>query len=62
MKNVLNILLEKNRAIYKIKSDETVSRIGTTVRDNWEGIARKCGLSRNACEYMRPAFEMCNSV
>lgn len=32
------------------------NEVKTIVRDNWERLAGKCGLSRNACEYMRPAF------
>ena len=28
------------------------------VRENWNGLATKCGLSRNAQEYMRPAFSL----
>ena len=30
------------------------------VKENWEHIAGKWGLSRSACEYMRPAFDICN--
>ena len=33
--------------------------ITTTVRDNWEKLATKYGLSRGAIEYMRPAFSAC---
>ena len=33
------------------------NEVKTIVRDNWERLAGKCGLSRNACEYMRPAFD-----
>ena len=29
-----------------------------TVRGNWSHLASKCGLSRNAQEYMRPAFSL----
>ena len=29
-----------------------------TVRENWNHLASKCGLSRNAQEYMRPAFSL----
>ena len=30
-----------------------------TVKNNWEKIAAKNGLSRGAVEYMRPAFSLC---
>lgn len=29
------------------------------VRDNWEKLAKKYGLSRGQIEYMRPAFSEC---
>ena len=29
------------------------------VKENWQKIAGQCGLSRSACEFMRPAFEIC---
>lgn len=32
----------------------------TLVKENWEKLAGRCGLSHGACEYMRPAFEICN--
>ena len=35
---------------------EIVNEMKAIVRNNWEIIAKKCGLSRNACEYMKPAF------
>ena len=38
---------------------EIANEIKGIVRDNWEILAKKCGLSRNACEYMRPAFAEC---
>lgn len=36
------------------------NEIKAIVRNNWEILAKKCGLSRNACEYMRPAFAECH--
>ena len=45
--------------IDKKEAIETVGTIKATVRDNWEKLAEECGLSRNACEYMRPAFAEC---
>lgn len=44
------------------EAKKAVNEIGMTVREHWERMAGKCGLSRRACEYMRPAFEMCNLV
>lgn len=38
---------------------EIANNITTTVRDNWEKLATKYGLSRGAIEYMRPAFSAC---
>lgn len=39
-----------------IQISEDIKRV---VRENWEQQAARCGLSRSACEYMRPAFEIC---
>lgn len=41
------------------EATEIANNITTTVRDNWEKIATKYGLSRGAIEYMRPAFSAC---
>lgn len=41
------------------EATELANNITTTVRDNWEKIAVKYGLSRGAIEYMRPAFSAC---
>lgn len=38
---------------------ELANNITTTVRDNWEKLAARYGLSRGAIEYMRPAFNAC---
>ena len=35
---------------------EIANEIKVIVKENWEKLAGKCGLSRSACEYMRPAF------
>ena len=43
----------------KKEAYEAADEIAGTVRENWERLAGKCGLSAKACEYMRPAFEMC---
>lgn len=37
------------------KSEEIISTVG----EKWMTYAEKYGLSRSACEYMRPAFELC---
>ena len=36
-----------------------VKDILTTVRDNWEKMAKEYGLSRGQIEDMRPAFDIC---
>ena len=41
------------------EATEIANNITTTVRDNWEKLATKHGLSRGAIEYMRPAFAVC---
>ena len=41
------------------EATEIANNITTTVRDNWEKLATKYGLSRGAIEYMRPAFGKC---
>ena len=41
------------------EATELANNITTTVRDNWEKLATKYGLSRGAIEYMRPAFSVC---
>ena len=41
------------------EATEIANNITTTVRDNWEKLATKYGLSRGAIEYMRPAFSAC---
>ena len=38
---------------------KTANEIARTVRENWERLAGKCGLSSKACDYMRPAFKIC---
>ncbi len=41
------------------EATDLANNITTTVRDNWEKLATKYGLSRGAIEYMRPAFSAC---
>lgn len=59
----ISIELAINVAKYfDIDEDEAIEladEIKTIVRENWEKLAERCGLSRGACEYMRPAFEVC---
>ena len=47
---------------YGIKEADAVrmaEEILVTVRDNWERIAKQCGLSRTDIEDKRPAFSIC---
>ncbi|MDO4327055.1 MAG: HipA domain-containing protein [bacterium] len=44
--------------INKSDAGEISGKIIKIVRDNWKLIAGKYGLTRSACEYMRPAFDM----
>ena len=61
--NSISILLAQEMAeffdIQKEDAVEIIEQIKEIVRDNWEKIANKYGLTRGACEYMRPAFELC---
>lgn len=41
------------------EADHLADSILSTVRENWKSIAERHGLSRNAMEYMRPAFHIC---
>lgn len=45
--------------ISKNNAEKLAAEIMTTVRDNWERLAREYGLSRGQIEYMRPAFDEC---
>lgn len=45
--------------ISKDNAEKLAVEIMTTVRDNWERLAREYGLSRGQIEYMRPAFDEC---
>ena len=51
--NVKYFSVDKNEAMRYVQD------IKRLVKENWEHIAGKCGLSRSACEYMRPAFNIC---
>jgi len=44
------------------EADRAANEICMTVKENWERLAGRCGLSRSACEYMRPAFEVCYKI
>ncbi len=61
--NSISMELAVNVARYfqvsETEAAQAVNEIRATVRNNWERLAGKCGLSRKACEYMRPAFEQC---
>ncbi|MGM9552022.1 MAG: type II toxin-antitoxin system HipA family toxin [Clostridia bacterium] len=41
------------------EATKVADNITKTVRENWESLAVKYGLSRGAIEYMRPAFSAC---
>jgi serine/threonine-protein kinase HipA len=45
--------------ISKNEAEEIAKFILTTVRDNWEILAKKYGLSRSAMRFMEPAFNLC---
>lgn len=53
----LAISVAKYFGIEKEEAIKIANEIKTIVKDNWEKLAGKCGLSRSACEYMRPAFD-----
>ena len=39
-------------------AEKAISKMKEIINDRWEMLARKYGLSRNAIEFMRPAFDM----
>lgn len=48
---------------FDIDEEEAIklaNEIRAAVRNNWERLARDNGLTRGACEYMRPAFGVCS--
>lgn len=45
--------------IQKDAAEKMAEEILEIVRDNWEKLAKKYGLSRGQIEYMRPAFSEC---
>ena len=45
--------------IKKEDAERMVSEITITVRDNWERIAKQCGLTRAEIENKKPAFSIC---
>lgn len=55
----LAIHVSKYFSVDKNEAMRYVQDIKRLVKKNWEHIAGKCGLSRSACEYMRPAFNIC---
>lgn len=46
----------------KNEASRAANEICMIVKENWERLAGKCGLSRGACEYMRPAFGVCYNM
>lgn len=48
---------------FDIDEEEAIklaNEIRAAVRNNWERLARDNGLTRGACEYMKPAFGVCS--
>lgn len=45
--------------IKKAEAQKLAAEILATVRDNWERLAKECGLNRSDIEDMRPAFRIC---
>ena len=39
-------------------AEKSIAKMKEIINDRWEMLARKYGLSRNAIEFMRPAFDM----
>lgn len=39
-------------------AEKSISKMHEIINEQWEKLARKYGQSRNAIEYMRPAFDM----
>ncbi len=54
----LALSVAKYFGIEKREAGEISEKIIKTVRENWKLLAGKCGLTRNVCEYMKPAFDM----
>ena len=55
-----NLALE-TAEFYGISIDiakKSISKMREIINEHWKKLARKYGLSRNAIEYMRPAFDM----
>lgn len=46
--------------ISKVNAEKMAQEIRSVVRENWEQIAKKYGLSRGQIEDMRPAFNECD--
>lgn len=45
--------------ISEVNAEKIAEEIRSVVRENWEQIAKKYGLSRGQIEDMRPAFSEC---
>ncbi len=48
--------------IKKADAERIAEDILLTVRDNWERLAKECGLNRSDIEDMRPAFRLCCDI
>ena len=64
--NRISIALALETAHYygikKQDAERMASEILVTVRDNWERIAKQCGLNRSDIEDKRPAFGVCYGI
>lgn len=48
--------------IKETDAERIATEILSTVRDNWERIAKQCGLNRSDIEDKRPAFSVCYEI
>ncbi len=64
--NAIRIALAIETAAYydidKTDARAIATEILSTVKNNWEALAKKYGLSRSDIEDMRPAFYACNET
>ena len=54
----LAIEVAEHFGIDKKDAENIANEMLSAVRDNWRNVAEKNGLSKNAIEYMRPAFSV----
>ncbi len=46
--------------INRVAAEKTVAETKVIVRENWRSFAGRYGISRAACEQMKPAFSFCD--